>query len=76
MKTTQKDFAGAAARAVKDAGLFFFCGPDEAGASAAAARIHELLPDPGERVELIGSGPAQGSRPVKRRSALLLAVRG
>ncbi|RDC61290.1 DNA-directed DNA polymerase [Alteripontixanthobacter maritimus] len=54
MKTSQKDFAGAAPRAAKEANIFFFCGPDEAGASAAAARIHELLPDPGERVDMSG----------------------
>ena len=35
--------------------MFFFCGPDEAGAAAAAATITGLLADPGERVELSGS---------------------
>lgn len=55
MKATQRDFAGAAARAAKQARYFFFCGPDEAGAAAAAARIVELLPDAGERVELSGA---------------------
>ena len=55
MKATQKNFAGLAQRAAKDARTFFFCGPDEAGASAAADRIVELLPDAGERVELAGA---------------------
>lgn len=55
MKATQKDFRQAAPRAARDGRVFFFCGPDEAGASAAAERIVELLPDPGERVELAGS---------------------
>ncbi len=35
--------------------IFFFCGPDEAGASAAANRIAAALPDAGERVELAGA---------------------
>lgn len=55
MKATQKDFANVAARAAQQARVFFFCGPDEAGASDAAARIVSLLPDPGERVEMAGS---------------------
>lgn len=55
MKATQKDFAGIAARAAATARVFFFCGPDEAGAADAAARILSLLPDPGERVEMPGS---------------------
>lgn len=54
MKATQKDFAAAAPRAAARAKVFFFCGPDEAGAAAAAARIAEMLDDPGERVELPG----------------------
>lgn len=55
MKATQKDFAGLAARSAEQARVFFFCGPDESGANDAAARIHSLLPNPGERVELAGS---------------------
>lgn len=55
MKATQKDFASLAARAVATAGVFFFCGPDEAGAADAAARIVSLLPDPGERIEFSGA---------------------
>ncbi len=54
MKATQKDFSGQAARAAASARIFFFCGPDEAGAHDAAAKILALLPDPGERVELSG----------------------
>jgi DNA polymerase-3 subunit delta len=34
--------------------VFFFCGQDEAGAAAAANRLAEMLPAPGERVELSG----------------------
>jgi len=55
VKATQRDFAGAAQRAARQCRVFFFCGPDEAGASAAADRIVELLDDPGERVELAGA---------------------
>ena len=33
----------------------FFCGPDEAGASAAADKLAAMLPDPGERIELTGA---------------------
>ena len=54
MKATQRDFAGAAPRAAEAARVFFFCGPDEAGAHDAAQRILTLLPDPGERIELSG----------------------
>lgn len=54
MKATQRDFAGIAPRAARAARVAFFCGPDEAGAAAAAARLATLLPDPGERVELSG----------------------
>lgn len=55
MKATQKEFAGLAQRAARDARVFFFCGPDESGASDAAARIVSLLEDPGERIEMAGS---------------------
>jgi DNA polymerase-3 subunit delta len=44
--------------------MFFFCGPDEAGASAAAQRLAAALPDAGERVELAGAD-------LKRDPALL-----
>ena len=55
MKATQKDFKGQAARFAREAGVFFFCGPDEAGVQDAAMQIAALLPDPGERVELSGA---------------------
>ncbi|MBC2664461.1 DNA polymerase III subunit delta [Novosphingobium flavum] len=55
MKATQKDFAAIAPRAAREANVFFLCGPDEAGVFEAAARITELLADPGERVELSGA---------------------
>jgi len=55
MKATQKDFAGIAPRAARDARIFFFCGPDESGVFEAAATIAALLPAPGERVELSGA---------------------
>ena len=54
MKATQKDFAAVAPRAARDAGVFFFCGPDEAGAAAAAQRVAAMLADPGERIEISG----------------------
>ncbi|QWC56686.1 DNA polymerase III subunit delta [Erythrobacter sp. 3-20A1M] len=54
MKATQKDFAATARKAANQCSVFFFCGPDEAGASSAADTIHSLLRDPGERVELSG----------------------
>lgn len=55
MKATQRDFAGLAPRAAKEAAIFFFCGPDEAGAFDAAMRIVSLLDDPGERIEFAGA---------------------
>lgn len=55
MKATQKEFAGIAPRAAREARVFFFCGPDESGASDAAARIVSLLDDPGERIEMAGA---------------------
>lgn len=55
MKATQKDFKAVAPRAAQDARVFFFCGPDEAGASDAAHTIAGLLRDPGERIELSGA---------------------
>ncbi len=54
MKATQRDFAATASRAAAQCKLFFFCGPDEAGASAAADRIVQMLDEAGERVELSG----------------------
>lgn len=55
MKATQKDFRSLAPRAAREARMFFFCGPDEAGLHDAANHIAMLLPDPGERVELAGA---------------------
>jgi DNA polymerase-3 subunit delta len=55
VKATQRDFAGVAPRAAAAARVFFFCGPDEAGAHDAADKILALLPDPGERIELSGA---------------------
>ncbi|HEY6815365.1 MAG TPA: DNA polymerase III subunit delta [Croceibacterium sp.] len=63
MKATQRDFATVAPRAAQQARIAFFCGPDEAGASAAADKLVAMLPDPGERVEL--SGGELRSDPVK-----------
>lgn len=54
MKSSRKDFARDARTAVRTCRTFYFCGPDEAGAWAAAAAIVALLPDPGEAVELSG----------------------
>ncbi len=55
MKATQRDFAQTAERAAAQCSIFFFCGPDEAGAAAAAQRIVELLPEAGERCEISGA---------------------
>jgi len=55
VKATQRDFAAVAPRAALQARIAFFCGPDEAGASAAADKLAAMLPDPGERVELSGA---------------------
>lgn len=55
MKASQRDFARLAPEAARNARLFFFCGPDEAGAWAALDTIVSLLEDPGERIELAGA---------------------
>ncbi|MEP5937816.1 MAG: DNA polymerase III subunit delta [Erythrobacter sp.] len=55
MKATQRDFASIAPRAAENCSIFFFCGPDEAGASAAAARIIEQFDDAGERLDMAGA---------------------
>src|SRR5690606_40106260 len=52
---TQRDFAGTAPKAARQCKMFFFCGQDEAGASAAAERLVQMLENPGDRVELPGS---------------------
>lgn len=54
MKATQRDYAQAAQKAGKALRICFFCGADEAGASAAAKKMIAALSDPGERVELSG----------------------
>lgn len=53
MKVTQKNFSASAARAVKDCRIFYFCGPDESGASDAAAKIAGMLGE-AEKVDLSG----------------------
>ena len=55
MKLTSKDFAAKGRNAAQDCGVFFFCGQDEAGASAAAGDLAGWLPEPGERVEMSGA---------------------
>ena len=55
MKATQKEFRQTAPGAARECRIFFFCGPDEAGTAAAAAKIAALLPDAGERIELSGA---------------------
>ena len=55
MKLTNSTFPGKAQAAARNCSIFFFCGPDEAGASAAANDIVSMLPQPGERIEIAGS---------------------
>jgi DNA polymerase-3 subunit delta len=55
VKATQRDFNAVAPRAAQQARIAFFCGPDEAGAFAAADKLAAMLLDPGERVELSGA---------------------
>ena len=56
MKATQRDFRQTADRAAQQCSIFYFCGPDEAGASAAAQQIVQLWgDDAGERVEIAGA---------------------
>ena len=55
MRASQRDFAAKAAEAARQCNTFFFCGPDEAGASMALARVVSLLDRPGEKVELSGA---------------------
>ena len=54
MKLNQKTFLSGAAKAARECRIFYFCGPDEAGASDAANRIASLLGD-AEKVELTGA---------------------
>lgn len=55
MKASQRDFPSVAQRAAASARVFFFCGPDEAGAADGLERIVALLGEVGERIELSGS---------------------
>jgi DNA polymerase-3 subunit delta len=58
MRATQKNFAAQMARAATEASVFYFCGPDEAGASDAAGRLAaQIGAQQGEfeRVELAGA---------------------
>ena len=55
MKLTQSNFAASAQRAARDCRVFYFCGPDEAGAHDAAQAIVALLPAGSERIELAGA---------------------
>jgi DNA polymerase-3 subunit delta len=64
VKAKNSDFARGLPPGTQAARMFFFCGPDEAGASAAANRIAAALPDAGDRVELTGAD-------LKRDPALL-----
>lgn len=54
MKATQKNFAANAAKAVREARIFYFCGPDESGSSDAAATIARLLGE-AEKIEFSGA---------------------
>lgn len=54
MKATQKNFQSMAQRAASEARVFYFCGPDEAGASDAAQKISGMLGE-AERIELSGA---------------------
>ena len=54
-KANQNSFGRMAAQAARECHTFFFCGPDESAASAAAATIVAGLPDAGERVDMSGS---------------------
>ncbi|MCA1661046.1 MAG: DNA polymerase III subunit delta [Novosphingobium sp.] len=55
MKLTQANFAASAPGAAREARVFYFCGPDEAGAHDAAQAIVALLPPGSERIELAGA---------------------
>lgn len=55
IKANQNSFARMAAQAARECHTFFFCGPDESAASAAAAQIVTGLAQPGERVDISGA---------------------
>ncbi len=54
MKAKHTEFTRGLPKSASTASIFFFCGPDEAGASAAAGKVIEAMPEAGERVELSG----------------------
>ena len=64
MKAKHSEFARGLPRSASQASIFFFCGPDEAGASAAATKVIASIPDAGEKIELSGGD-------LKRDPALL-----
>ena len=47
MKATQRDFARGMRQYADSCRLYFFCGPDEAGAAAAMNKLIAALPDAG-----------------------------
>lgn len=55
MKASQRDFARVAQTIGSRLRVAFLCGPDEAGAAAAAKRLVAQLPDAGERVDMEGA---------------------
>ncbi len=55
MKVRGNEFAAKARSMAQDCAIFFFCGQDEAGASAAASDLVTMLAEPGERVEISGA---------------------
>lgn len=58
MKATQKNFAGQIARVAAEASIFYFCGPDEAGAADASSRLSAHMASqqgPFERIDLAGA---------------------
>lgn len=54
MKLKGSEFSARSRALARDCAIVLFCGPDEAGASAAANELAGLLPEPGERIELTG----------------------
>lgn len=55
MKAGQQNFLTVARRSHGSVAIWFFCGSDEAGSFAAAAKAIAMLPDAGERVDLAGA---------------------
>jgi DNA polymerase-3 subunit delta len=55
VKVNQGSFAQNLERAVRTCRVFYFCGPDEAGAHDAAQAVIVRLPEGSERVDLAGS---------------------